>query len=154
MGWYNLFLQMCGDIKPVLKKYNLIDVFEFEQVKEKWGGLRCYYNFGFNYDFDNKEIDDIVRKYEHMATLVCTQCGDIATHATCTGWISSFCDKCISDSEYLTEDILTEVEPEFSISFYELIVDGVSGEKCYFERTQSFKDEWNRYKNLIGAKSE
>ena len=88
-----------------------------------------------------------------MAIFVCTQCGDVATHATRRGWISSFCDKCISDnSEYLTEDILTEIEPEFSTSFYECIVDGISGEKCYFERTLSFEDEWNRYENLIRKK--
>jgi hypothetical protein len=155
VGWYNLFLQMCGDIKPVLKKYNLIDVFEFEQVKEKWGGLRCYYNFGFNYDDDDcwsKEIDDIVRKYEYVAELVCTQCGDIATHTTHRGWISSYCDKCISNLEYLVENDLTKIEPEFSIGFYEFVVDGVTGEECRFKRTLSFEDEWNRYRNLIGKK--
>lgn len=149
VGWYNLFLQMCGDIKCVLERYNLIDVFEFEQVKEKWGGLRCYYSFGFNYDSGcSKEIQDILYKYEYMAKLICTQCGDIATYTTCSGWISPYCDKCINSLEYLVEDILSEIKTEFSINFYEFAADG----KKRFEKTLSFEDEWNRYKNLIKTK--
>lgn len=151
VGWYNLFLQMCGDIKCVLEKYGLIDVFEFEQVKEKWGGLRCYYSFGFNYDSNySKEIQDILYKYEYMAKLICTRCGDTATYTTCNGWISSYCDKCIDSLEYLTEDILSKIDPKFSISFYEFAAD----DKKRFEKTLSFENEWNRYKNLIKTKIE
>lgn len=152
-GWYNLFLQMCGDIKPILEKHGLINVFEFEQVKEKYNGLRCYYNFGLDYiyvDSAPQEIKDIADKYEYMAKFVCTRCGDVATRETYRGWISSYCDKCISDSECLTEDILSEIEPEFSVRVYKFSVGG-NGEPCRTEETLSFEDEWNRYKNLIGA---
>ncbi len=152
-GWYNLFLQMCGDIKSVLEKYGLIDVFELEQVKEKWGGLRCYYSLGFNYDNYSKEIQDILYKYEYMAKLVCTRCGDIATYTTYSGWISPYCDKCINSLEYLTEDALIEIKPKFSIVFYEFAANDINGKKNRVGKTLSFEDEWNRYKNLIKAKS-
>ena len=76
---------MCGDIKSFLEKHGLIDVFEFEQVKEKWGGLRCYYSLGFNCDNYSEEIQDILYKYEYMAKLVCTRCGDIATYTAYSG---------------------------------------------------------------------
>lgn len=153
-GWYNLFLQMCGDIKSVLEKHGLIDVFEFEQVKEKWGGLRCYYSLDFNHDNSNKEIQDILYKYEYMAKLVCTRCGDIATYTTYSGWISPYCNKCINNLEYLTEDVLIEIKPKFSIVFYEFAANDINGKKNRVGRTLSFEDEWNRYKNLIKDNSE
>lgn len=152
VGWYNLFLQMCDDIKHVLEKYSLIDIFEFEQVKEKWGGLRCYYNLGFNYDYDSncsKEIQDILYKYEYMAKLVCARCGDIATYMAYSGWISPCCDECINSLEYLTEDALIKIKPKFSIIFYEFAANDINGKKNRVGRTLSFEDEWNRYKNLI-----
>ena len=152
-GWYNLFLQMCGDIKSVLEKHGLIDVFEFEQVKEKWGGLRCYYSLGFNHDNCSKEIQDILYKYEYMAKLVCTRCGDIATYTTYNGWISPYCDKCINSLEYLTEDVLIKIKPKFSIVFYEFAANDINGKKNRVGRTLSFEDEWNRYKNLIKGNS-
>ena len=153
-GWYNLFLQMCGDVKSVLKKHGLIDVFEFEQVKEKWGGLRCYYNLGFNHDHCSKEIQDILYKYEYMAKLVCTRCGDIATYTTYNGWISPYCDKCINNLEYLTEDSVIKIKPKFSIVFYEFAANDINGKKNRVGRTLSFENEWNRYKNLIKGNSE
>lgn len=149
VGWYNLFLQMCEDIKPVLEKHGLIDVFEFEQVKEKWGGLRCYYSLDFNHDNYSEEIQDILYKYEYMAKLVCTRCGDIATYTAYSGWISPYCDKCINSLEYLTEDALIEIKPKFSIIFYEFAANDINGKKNRVGRTLSFEDEWNRYKNLI-----
>lgn len=153
-GWYNLFLQMCEDIKPVLEKHGLIDVFEFEQVKEKWGGLRCYYSLGFNYDNYSEEIQDILYKYEYMAKLVCTRCGDIATYTAYSGWISPYCDKCINSLEYLTEDALIEIKPKFSIIFYEFAANDIDGKKNRVGKTLSFEDEWNRYKSLIKCNSE
>lgn len=150
-GWYNLFLQMCVDIKPILEKYNMLDSFEFVQVKEKYNRLRCYHNLDFDYDngLIYKEIENILIKYECMSWFVCTQCGNIATHVTCRGWISSYCKKCIDNSEYLTayltEDVIrkiTKFEPYYTINSYGIDV---------IQIKVSFEDEWNRYKNLIGA---
>ena len=38
-GWYDLFYQMCDDIKPLVS-----DDFYFLQVKEKYNRLVCYSN--------------------------------------------------------------------------------------------------------------
>ena len=143
-GWYNLFLQMCGDIKPILEKYGLIDVFEFEQVKEKYNGLRCYHNLDYQNVLAYKEIEHIINKYEYMAQFVCTRCGDVATCVMNKGWISSYCDECIGDLKHL--DVLSEIE--FEPYYIQLNFD--NDERI--EVKVSFEDEWNRYKNLIGKK--
>lgn len=142
-GWYNLFLQMCGDIKPILEKYNLLDNFEFEQVKEKYNGLRCYHNLDYQNVLAYKEIEHIINKYEYMAQFVCTRCGDIATCVMNKGWISSYCDECIGDLKHL--DILSEIE--FEPYYIQLNFDNDEKTKVKV----SFEDEWNKYKNLIGA---
>lgn len=142
-GWYNLFLQMCGDIKPVLEKYDMLDNFEFVQVKEKYNELRCYHNLDYQNTLACKEIEHIISNYEYMAQFVCTRCGDIATHMKYKGWISSYCDECISDLKHL--DNLSEIE--FEPYYIQFNFD--NDEKIKVK--VSFKDEWNRYKNLIGA---
>lgn len=88
IGWHRLFLQMCGDIKPVLEKANMLDDFYFLQVKEKYNRLECYHNGA------PKEVDDIIAKYEMMAGYICAKCGRPATCET-TGYIASFCDDCL-----------------------------------------------------------
>lgn len=142
-GWYNLFLQMCGDIKPILEKHNLLDNFEFEQVKEKYNGLRCYHNLDYQNVLAYKDIEHIINKYEYMAQFVCTRCGDIATCVMNKGWISSYCDECIGDLKHL--DVLSEIE--FEPYYIQLNFDNEERIKVKV----SFEDEWNRYKNLIGA---
>lgn len=142
-GWYNLFLQMCGDIKPILEKYNLLNSFEFEQVKEKYNGLRCYHNLDYQNVLAYEEIERVIDKYEYMAQFVCTRCGDIATHVTHKGWISSYCDECIGGLKHL--DILSEIE----FKLYYTMIDFNDNESN--EVKVSFEDEWNRYKNLIGV---
>jgi hypothetical protein len=142
-GWYNLFLQMCGDIKPILEKYDMLDSFEFVQVKEKYNGLRCYHNLDYQNVLACKEIEHIINKYEYMAQFVCTRCGDIATCVMNKGWISSYCDECIGDLKHL--DVLSEIE--FEPYYIQLNFDNEERIKVKV----SFEDEWNRYKNLIGA---
>lgn len=143
-GWYNLFLQMCGDIKPVLEKYDMIDSFEFVQVKEKYNGLRCYHNLDYQNALACNEIEHIIYKYEYMAQFVCTICGDIATCVLNKGWFSSYCDECIGDLKHCI-DVISEIE--FEPYYIQINFDNEEriGVKV------SFEDEWNRYKNLIGV---
>lgn len=137
-GWYKLFFQMCSDIKPILEKEGMLDDFYFLQVKEKFNTLRCYHS-GVP-----KEVDDIIMKYEAMAYYVCTRCGRPATCMT-INYFASFCDDCWKDFVRHQEVKWIEFKPYFKISGF--------GRDGHYEKTISFKDEWNRYvkENCYGS---
>lgn len=89
-GWYPL-------IQPIIdyvKKYNsdhpkLDEQIKFLQIKEKYGGLRIYTNFG------NKELYDMIDKAEDESYQVCETCGsreDVGLKFD--GWYETMCHKC------------------------------------------------------------
>lgn len=114
-GWYNLFFQLCNDIKPILEKERVLYDFYFMQVKEKYNKLICYYNNA------PKEVGDIIAKYEIMARYVCVNCGKPAVFET-TGYIASYCDDCIN-----------QYNRNYNYHYLK-----TNGEIL-------FEDEWNRY---------
>ena len=64
------------------------------QIKEKFGGLRFYYDGG------DDTIDGMVRMAEAWANKSCETCGAPATKQT-TGWIKNVCDKHFNEIEKL-----------------------------------------------------
>jgi hypothetical protein len=57
-----------------------------EQIKEKFGGLRFYYQGG------DEQIHGMVRMAEAWADIACEECGGIGTRRS-GGWIRTLCDK-------------------------------------------------------------
>lgn len=58
-----------------------------EQVKEKFGTLRFYYQGG------DDQIHGMVRMAEAMSAVTCEQCG-VPAKTGGRGWISTLCDSC------------------------------------------------------------
>lgn len=56
------------------------------QIKEKFGGLRFYYDGG------NDKVDGMVRMAESWAAHSCEECGRPGTRRN-TGWIKTLCDE-------------------------------------------------------------
>lgn len=83
-GWAQFFHQLCCDIRST----NPPKEFQFEQVKEKFGGLRAYYKNG------TQEIHDLVSKAEEDSYLYCEQCGAKENVTSEGAWITTMCDKC------------------------------------------------------------
>jgi|1_EtaG_2_1085319.scaffolds.fasta_scaffold00068_48 hypothetical protein len=92
-GWYNILDTLCSQIQHHLE-YNLtkeqdLEIINVEavQVKEKYGGLRFYYNGG----------DDFIRGLAWMAEGIsgctCETCGSPGTQND-TGWIHTLCSPC------------------------------------------------------------
>lgn len=138
-GWYRLFFQMCGDIKPILEKEGLMDDFYFFQVKEKYNRLTCYYS-----NNTPLAVKEIIAKYEHMAHYVCSHCGKPATYET-NDYVLSVCDDCWKD--YIRHLSVKQIEfkPYFKI---DSVTEGVH----FDEKTISFESEWNRYIKSIEVK--
>lgn len=129
-GWKMLFLQMCEDIRQPLIDANYLDKFRFSQIKEKYNEMRCYH-FGAP-----KDVDDILSKYEVMASYVCTQCGRPAHYET-QGYLESYCEDCWKDKVRHEKMEQIKFKPYFKVTICDK-----NGKR---EETISFEEEWNRY---------
>lgn len=136
-GWNRLFLQLCEDIREPLIKVDYLEKFRFSQIKEKYGRLECY-TFG-----ESDEVHDILSKYRAMSKHVCNQCGKPAEYMT-TDYILPFCSDCFE--KYCRR----YREPAEKIEFKDSFVMSRYSKGETIERTISFKEEWERYLDLIG----
>lgn len=139
-GWFELFMQMCEDIKAPLVKADYLDKFRFSQLKEKYGSMRVY-TFGAP-----QEVNDVISKYEFLSQQVCCMCGKPAKYMT-SGWICPFCEEHVSK---FTNDLSTCDDIEIDTCFYiNRYANSVSTEikiDC--------SDEWARYLERVGETDE
>ncbi len=63
----------------------------FAQIKEKFGGIRIYYDGG-----DHQTVRNLVREAENIADITCESCGsaDFVKKHNNRGWIYTSCDNC------------------------------------------------------------
>lgn len=127
-GWEVLYSQMMEDIAALG-----FEDFEWLQVKEKFGDMRCYPAE------DHEEVNDIIIKYEVMASFVCAKCGKPAVVRT-QGYILPYCEECYNS--------LGDNGTELPIWFRTEIVLRNLGNMT--TRTLDFGDEWERYLERIG----
>jgi hypothetical protein len=102
MGWYDIMHSICWKIKnheenivwqtefkqktdPEYKS-DYIPV-KFDQIKEKFGGLRVYFSGGDDY------IEGLVSMAESFSYKICESCGERGSPNK-GGWISTLCDEC------------------------------------------------------------
>jgi len=108
-GWYELLASVCWKIfqyerniadrlrirtkNDVPNNQSDIDYapVKFDQVKEKYGGLRVYFTGGDDY------IDGLVSMAEEYSYKVCEVCGN-AGKVNKGGWITTLCDSCRNES--------------------------------------------------------
>jgi len=88
MGWYDIISSVCYRIKQheKNKKSDYYPV-TFDQIKEKWGGLRIYYIGGDDY------TRGVVDMAEEMSYNICERCGCPGSPNK-QGWIMTLCDNC------------------------------------------------------------
>lgn len=93
-GWYPLFYQLCKDIQAS----NPPEDFKFEQIKEKFGGLRVYYSFGNVSEGADmvmvKAIRDLVLQAEIDCYKICEYCSSIDEVTLEGRWIKNLCKNC------------------------------------------------------------
>ena len=108
LGWYELLSSVCWKIFQYER--NIADRIKirndngkendqsdldyvpvkFDQIKEKFGGLRIYYSGGDYY------IDGLISMAEEMSYKTCERCGCPGTPNK-QGWIMTLCDNCRED---------------------------------------------------------
>jgi hypothetical protein len=86
-GWWPILEELCSNIQHHIDwKKGACPQVTVAQIKEKFGGLRFYYDGG------DDTINGMVTMAESWANKSCETCGDPATKQT-TGWIKNVCDK-------------------------------------------------------------
>jgi len=87
-GWRDLIWKLCEDIEDELKKISDPQEFAFRvvQIKEKFGGLRYYVNWGTD------SIDKLIAEAEKKSYTVCEVCGKEAELRKDNGWLSTVCE--------------------------------------------------------------
>ena len=91
IGWYDIISSVCYRIiqHENNKKSDYYPV-TFDQIKEKWGGLRIYYIGGDDY------IRGVVDMAEEISYKICERCGCPGSPNK-QGWIMTLCDNCRED---------------------------------------------------------
>lgn len=109
-GWYELLSSVCWRISQHEKNIedrvriraknekpndqsdlDYVPV-KFDQVKEKYGGLRIYFSGGDDY------VDGLVSMAEEYSYKVCEVCGN-AGKPDKGGWITTLCENCRNKNE-------------------------------------------------------
>lgn len=90
-GWCDLIDELCSELYPLIEDFIAknpdCESPRLAQVKEKFGTLRWYMDFG------TPEMWDIVDKYEKESAKVCESCGQPGTTST-SGWRKTLCERC------------------------------------------------------------
>ena len=89
-GWWIIIESLMSNIQHYLdwknRESEVVPQVVVTQIKEKFGGLRFYYDGGDN------EISGMVRIAESWADHSCETCGNLGERRS-GGWIRTLCDK-------------------------------------------------------------
>ena len=88
-GWWPVLANLCANIQHHIdwknKQSEVVPQVVVGQIKEKFGGLRFYYDGG------DDEISGMVRMAEAWAGNTCETCGALGMRRE-GGWIKTLCD--------------------------------------------------------------
>jgi hypothetical protein len=88
-GWYPILERLCANIQQHIEWANreseVVPQVVVEQIKEKFGGLRFYYQGG------DEQVHGMVRMAEAWADVACEECGGIGKRRG-GGWVRTLCD--------------------------------------------------------------
>lgn len=100
-GWWHIIETLCANIQSHIdwanRKEQVVSQVVVAQVKEKFGGLRFYYDGG------DETIHGMVRMAEAWASASCETCGDRGESRR-GGWIRTLCDKHELDRQQKMKD--------------------------------------------------
>ena len=86
-GWLAEFYELCRQLTTEVS-----EDFKWAQLKEKYGGARCYY-WGHITPYG----EELICQFEIDMQSVCEVCGEPSTLRT-DGWWMSLCDQCYKEN--------------------------------------------------------
>lgn len=97
-GWFALVDMLCACVQSYLDRHPDVPQVVVKQVKEKFGGLRFYYDGGDAF------VANEVQHAEGMSFSVCEECGAVTEVGQTKGWIRTLCWKCVQDQRAHEKD--------------------------------------------------
>ena len=95
LGWFPIVIKLCQDIEAL--KLEIPGEIHFDQVKEKFGGLRVYYTAkAADAETEKllyKRLGELVAEAEKAADKTCEICGEAGEITARTGWLKATCLK-------------------------------------------------------------
>lgn len=91
-GWFSLLYKLSSDIVNHIKKKPEA-IISITDIKEKFAGLRYYYNGGDDF------ISDLIDKAEDDSLKTCEHCGDPGEVVSSGYWVSARCIKCRNEND-------------------------------------------------------
>ncbi len=94
-GWYGLVNRTCAKIQAYCEEQKI--KVEFVQVKQKFGGLRIYFDMVGDYlDYHQNSVQEIVTDAEKASFNTCEVCGSTegVRIDDSTGWLQPMCYFC------------------------------------------------------------
>lgn len=89
IGWFDLIDKALAQILMTCCETN--ESIKIVQIKEKFGGLRIYYDIESEDEDFRKKIDDIVYNAENESYVTCEVCGEEGKPRK-GGWIKTLCN--------------------------------------------------------------
>lgn len=90
-GWHPLIKELLDKLQNYVNRFPQLVNFRITQIKEKWGGLCVYTNFGT--DVINKCIEE----YGEKSYTICESCGKPGVLRDDLSWIQTLCDECYKE---------------------------------------------------------
>lgn len=97
-GWFWLIDNLCKSIQSYIdnNSHKNIPQVIVTQVKEKFGGLRFYYNGG------DERINGMVWLAENMSYNICEKCGTTENVGSTKKWVRTLCENCAIEGEHIS----------------------------------------------------
>jgi hypothetical protein len=100
-GWFDIIDSCCSTIENYIKNKKAPTAFYFIQIKEKFGGLRLYYEGGDDF------IRGIITAAESLSYKVCEETGKPGClYAKSSGWIQTLCpEQAVGLTKYISKNV-------------------------------------------------
>lgn len=93
-GWNEIIKNLSEEINKILN--GNVKYFSVVQIKQKFGGLRFYYDADYDKIEDDilEKIKEVVEKAEEKSFQTCEKCGNEGKLKSDGYWLFTICDKC------------------------------------------------------------
>ena len=114
-GWYKTLDTLCKKLASIRKRTGI--VVNFNQIKEKYGSGRFYYNIkATEKKLSNDEaaiwdeiIGDIISNAEEKVYHICAGCGEYYSDKISAGWVYDECGSCLVKKGKFTQEQIDNI---------------------------------------------
>ena len=102
-GWRAITLALDDAINKLIDK-GTVKNFTVEELKEKYGQIRLYYDATTDSKEAYDELENVIDDYSYISSYTCASCGAFPVGQLKHGWILPICRKCYETNEQISYD--------------------------------------------------